>query len=79
MRARPETYLGHRRGEHCASPGGAAFNERRAYELPERLRLNNWALTGEWTVGYEKVVLDRRGVRLHVRVVDAHRPHEYME
>jgi hypothetical protein len=62
-----------------ASPGGAAFNERRAYELPERLRLNNWALTGEWTVGYEKVVLDRRGVRLHVRVVDPHRQHEYME
>ena len=34
----PETYLGYGRGEHFASPGGAAFDERRAYELPERLR-----------------------------------------
>ena len=56
----PETYLGYGRGEHFASPDGAAFDERRAYELPERLRLNHWALAGEWTVGREKVVLDQR-------------------
>ena len=30
----PETYLGYGRSEHFASPGGAAFDERRAYELP---------------------------------------------
>ena len=47
----PETYLGYGRSEHFASPGGAAFDERRAYELPERLRLNHWALAGEWTIG----------------------------
>ena len=35
----PETYLGYERSEHFASPGGAAFDERRAYELPERLRV----------------------------------------
>ena len=40
----PETYLGYGRSEHFASPDGAAFDERRAYELPERLRLNHWAL-----------------------------------
>jgi thiol-disulfide isomerase/thioredoxin len=44
----PETYLGYGRSEHFASPG-------------EPLRLNHWALTGEWTVGRECVVLDRAG------------------
>ncbi|MEU8297105.1 redoxin family protein [Micromonospora sp. NPDC048909] len=70
----PETYLGYQRGEHFASPDGAAFDERRAYGLPESLRLNQWALSSEWTVGSEKVVLDRAGgsiaYRFHAR--DAH-------
>jgi thiol-disulfide isomerase/thioredoxin len=57
----PETYLGYRRGEHFASPDGAAFDERRAYELPESLRFNDWALAGDWTIGSENVVLDRAG------------------
>ena len=70
----PETYLGYGRGERFASPDGAAFDERRAYELPERLRLNHWALAGEWTIGRENVVLDQAGgsiaYRFHAR--DAH-------
>jgi Thioredoxin like C-terminal domain len=70
----PETYLGYGRSEHFASPGGAAFDERRAYALPERLRVNHWALAGEWTVGRENVVLDQAGgsiaYRFHAR--DAH-------
>src|SRR5215208_1312618 len=70
----PETYLGHGRGGRFASPEGGAFDERRAYELPERLPLNHWALAGEWTIGRENVVLDRAGgsiaYRFHAR--DAH-------
>ncbi len=70
----PETYLGYRRSDQFASPGGAAFGEHRAYELPERLRLNDWGLVGEWTVAPENVVLDRAGgsiaYRFHAR--DAH-------
>jgi thiol-disulfide isomerase/thioredoxin len=70
----PETYLGYERSEHFASPDGAAFDERRAYELPERLGLNQWAPAGEWTIGRESVVLDEaRGsiaFRFHAR--DAH-------
>jgi thiol-disulfide isomerase/thioredoxin len=69
-----ETYLGYERSEHFASANGAAFDERRAYELPERLRLNHWALAGEWTIGRENVVLDQAGgsiaYRFHAR--DAH-------
>jgi thiol-disulfide isomerase/thioredoxin len=70
----PETYLGYGRGERFASPRDAATDERRAYEPPERLHSNHWALAGEWTVGRENVVLDRVGgtiaYRFHAR--DAH-------
>jgi thiol-disulfide isomerase/thioredoxin len=58
----PETYLGQTRGEH------------RVDEPPDRLRLDHWALDGEWTIGREKVVLDQAGgsiaFRFHAR--DAH-------
>jgi hypothetical protein len=68
----PETYLGYGRSEHFASPDGAAFKE--AYELPERLGLNHWAIAGEWTIGRENLVLDQAGgsiaYRFHAR--DAH-------
>jgi hypothetical protein len=57
-----------------ASPDGATRHERRAYELPARLPLNHWALSGEWTIGRENVVLDQAGgsiaFRFHAR--DAH-------
>ncbi len=70
----PETYLGYGRSEHFASPDGAAFDERRSYQLPDRLRVNHWALAGEWTIGRENVVLDQAGgsiaYRFHAR--DAH-------
>jgi thiol-disulfide isomerase/thioredoxin len=70
----PETYLGYGRSEHFASPDGAAFDERYAYEIPARLHPNHWALAGEWTIGRENIVLDQAGgsiaYRFHAR--DAH-------
>jgi thiol-disulfide isomerase/thioredoxin len=70
----PETYLGYGRGGNFASPGGSAIDQSRSYELPERLRLNSWALAGEWTIGRENVALDQAGgsiaYRFHGR--DAH-------
>jgi thiol-disulfide isomerase/thioredoxin len=69
----PETYLGSGRSERFASVDGA-FDERRGYQLPDRLRVNHWALAGEWTIGREKVVLDKAdgsiAYRFHAR--DAH-------
>jgi thiol-disulfide isomerase/thioredoxin len=70
----PETYLGYARSERFASPVGLAFDERRSYELPERLRVDHWALGGDWTIGPENVVLEqasgRIAYRFHAR--DAH-------
>ena len=70
----PETYLGYGRSERFASPDGAARRDRRAYELPERLRLNHWALAGEWTIEREQAVLDRAGGSIAIRFEarDAH-------
>jgi thiol-disulfide isomerase/thioredoxin len=70
----PETYLGYGRSEHFASPDGAAFDERLMYELPERLRLNHWALAGDWTIGREKIVLDEAGgsIAFRFQARDAH-------
>src|SRR5882724_5234556 len=54
-----ENYVGYERTESFASPGGAAPNTPRAYELPARLRLNEWALSGDWTVKNQAVVLNK--------------------
>jgi hypothetical protein len=70
----PETYLGYTRGERLVSSDGAVFDEPRAYELPERLLLNQWALSGAWTIGRENAVLDRAGGSIAYRfdARDAH-------
>jgi thiol-disulfide isomerase/thioredoxin len=63
----PETYVGHQKAEHFASPGGAALNVPTTYGLPARLRLNRWALSGQWTVKGEAAVLNRAGGRIAYR------------
>jgi thiol-disulfide isomerase/thioredoxin len=70
----PETYLGYARGSQFASPDGAAVDERRDYELPQPLDVNEWALAGEWTIGREKVALERAGGSIAYRfdARDAH-------
>jgi thiol-disulfide isomerase/thioredoxin len=70
----PETYLGYLQAENFASTGGAEPDERRGYAVPDRLRLNEWALAGEWTVGRRAAVLaDADGeiaFRFHARDVN---------
>jgi hypothetical protein len=63
----PETYLGYERGDNFASPGAPALDERRSYEEPERLQLNQWALSGDWTVRRASVELNGAGGRIACR------------
>jgi thiol-disulfide isomerase/thioredoxin len=63
----PETYLGYQQGQNFASPGGARFGERRTYGAPDRLQLNEWALSGDWTVGSGASVLNRADGRIAFR------------
>lgn len=62
-----ETYLGVRRSEGFASPGGLRAGEARAYSAPEVLPLNSWALSGTWTVDDEGVRLEQTGGRIAYR------------
>jgi cytochrome c biogenesis protein CcdA/thiol-disulfide isomerase/thioredoxin len=53
----PETYVGYARAEHFSSPSGVMPDQARTYTAPDKLELNQWALTGTWIVGEEKAVL----------------------
>jgi thiol-disulfide isomerase/thioredoxin len=63
----PETYVGYERTQNFASPGGAAMDKPRTYELPMRLALNAWALAGDWTVKKEAAVLNQANGRIAYR------------
>jgi thiol-disulfide isomerase/thioredoxin len=62
-----ETYVGYDRTENFASPGGLGPGEQRDYTIPSRLRLNEWALSGEWTAKKEFVALGKANGRIAFR------------
>lgn len=65
-----ETYLGYRNATNFASPGGAVRDAAESYR-PGRLRLNEWSLSGRWTIGEEFAALNEAGgsiaFRFHAR------------
>jgi cytochrome c biogenesis protein CcdA/thiol-disulfide isomerase/thioredoxin len=66
-----ETYLGYRRAESFVSPGGAANDIARVYAAGGMPRLNEWSLSGDWTVGGEHADLNAKDgaimYRFHAR------------
>jgi cytochrome c biogenesis protein CcdA/thiol-disulfide isomerase/thioredoxin len=66
----PETYIGYTRAENFASPGGAVSDAAHDYSLAD-LKLNDWGLAGDWTVGGEYATLDKKdgaiSFRFHAR------------
>jgi thiol-disulfide isomerase/thioredoxin len=60
----PETYVGYRQRTGFAQEAVARFDESRVYTLPGRLRLNEWGLSGNWTVAEHAAVLNERGGRI---------------
>jgi thiol-disulfide isomerase/thioredoxin len=63
----PETYLGYEQAQNFASPGGAELDEPRTYVAPDRLSLNQWALSGAWTIERGASVLNRADGRIALR------------
>jgi thiol-disulfide isomerase/thioredoxin len=63
----PENYVGYERTENFASPGGASSGGRRVYAAPAALRLNQWALVGDWTVERGSVALNKTPGRIAYR------------
>jgi thiol-disulfide isomerase/thioredoxin len=65
--ASPETYVGHARASGFESLAGMFPDRRRAYRAPQRLRLNAWALAGEWVVGPEAARTEGANARVRYR------------
>jgi thiol-disulfide isomerase/thioredoxin len=63
----PENYLGSARTEHFSSPGGATTGKPRVYAAPAKLRLNHWALSGDWTVEKGLTLLNKSNGRIAYR------------
>jgi thiol-disulfide isomerase/thioredoxin len=63
----PENYTGYERTEGFASPGGPVPGASHAYTVPARLGLNQWALSGEWTMEAEATTLNAAGGRIACR------------
>jgi thiol-disulfide isomerase/thioredoxin len=63
----PENYVGYERTQNFASPGGAILDNARMYQLPARLRLNEWALSGDWTAKKEATALNKANGRIAYR------------
>ena len=62
-----ENYLGAERTEYFASPERATTGARRRYTAPSRLAPNQWALSGEWTVEPDAVLLNEPGGQITCR------------
>jgi cytochrome c biogenesis protein CcdA/thiol-disulfide isomerase/thioredoxin len=62
----PETYLGHNRIDHFASPGGPVMDQSHVYTAGP-LQLNQWSLAGDWTINGEYAALNANGGRIAYR------------
>ncbi len=70
----PETYLGYEQAQNFASPAGASPGEAHSYVAPDRLKLNHWALAGDWTLGKGASVLNQAdgGISFRFHARDVH-------
>ena len=59
-----ETYLGYEQATGFDPNGSAKFDERHEYTAPARLGLNNWGLTGDWTVRSDASALNEPNGRV---------------
>jgi len=62
-----ETYVGYDRAENFSSPGGLASGKTHLYAAPAQLKLNHWALVGDWTVGKQGTVSNKANGRIVFR------------
>ena len=62
----PETYIGYSRAENFVSAGGAAKDKSHVY-VAETPKLDQWALSGDWTIGGENATLNQEGGRIVYR------------
>ena len=70
----PETYLGYAQGQGFASRGGPQIGGPSTYAVPERLMLNQWALSGDWTIesGLSKLNSPEGNIAFRFHARDVH-------
>jgi thiol-disulfide isomerase/thioredoxin len=70
----PETYLGYEQGRNFVAQGEAGFDRPHVYAVPDDLELNQWSLSGEWTIESGASLVNRAGgaivFRFHARDVN---------
>jgi thiol-disulfide isomerase/thioredoxin len=70
----PESYLGYEQTQNFASAAEAELGKAHTYVAPDSLRLNQWSLSGDWTIGRRAVVSNgddgRLAFRFHARDVN---------
>jgi thiol-disulfide isomerase/thioredoxin len=69
----PETYLGYGRGQSNANDGAAGDNKH-SYVPPSSLKVDMWALSGNWTIARELAMANEAGsaVRFAFHARDVH-------
>jgi thiol-disulfide isomerase/thioredoxin len=60
----PENYLGYDRTENFSSPGNTFLGKAHVYALPKTIKLNEWALSGEWKIDNKSIVLNKAGGKI---------------
>jgi thiol-disulfide isomerase/thioredoxin len=63
----PENYTGYERTEGFASPSGPVPGKPHVYTVPARLGLNQWALSGDWSMAEEATTLNAAGGQIACR------------
>lgn len=63
----PESYLGANRASNFASPDELILGERRRFAVPSRLALNQWSLSGDWSVLGDAALLHASNGRIVYR------------
>jgi thiol-disulfide isomerase/thioredoxin len=63
----PETYLGYEQAQNFVSADRAEFDQPHDFAAPDRLERNQWALSGNWTLGPGASVLNEADGRLAFR------------
>jgi len=62
-----ENYVGYQRTEGFVSPGGPVPDKPHVYSVSAGLRMNHWALSGDWTMQQEAITLNQPGGRIAYR------------
>jgi thiol-disulfide isomerase/thioredoxin len=63
----PESYLGYEQARNFASLDGPELDRPHPYVAPVGLRLNSWALSGDWTIARGASVMNEAGGRIAFR------------